>query len=306
MSNVVVVLLSVRKKKEIIILELNKMKYLENFDYEDVDAGIQNLKTNNWDSLPRYTDESIIFHVYWYGRITRKQILCINSYLYSQDLNHSKLYVWLDYLTWENSDRHLIPKHQNIEIKKYIPRELAIETNWENKNFINFRSYLKFRSDTARLLFLYQYGGLYFDLDMVLLKDLKPVLGIEFCYAWSNLKRGNNGMLRLFQKSKNTKIIMDKYYEEIPKTIETNQLIFTDDLNIYCLPCVIFDPVWILFDTKSKSKFSELSNFDDFFKETKEDINDFFDNQILAYHWHSRNENHIEKNSYFEKLELKF
>ena len=36
---------------------------------------------------------------------------------------------------------------------------------------------------------------------------------------------------------------------------------------------------------------------------TDEDINTFFDNQIFAYHWHSRNNYKIEKNSYFEKLE---
>ena len=70
-----------------------------------------------------------------------------------------------------------------------------------------------------------------------------------------------------------------------------------------CFPCVMFDPAWILTDTKTKSKYSKLSNFDNFFKTTDEDINTFFDNQIFAYHWHSRNNYKIEKNSYFEKLE---
>ena len=32
---------------------------------------------------------------------------------------------------------------------------------------------------------------------MLLLKDLKPLLDLEFCYSWSDLKKGNNGILRL-------------------------------------------------------------------------------------------------------------
>ena len=82
-----------------------------------------------------------------------------------------------------------------------------------------------------------------------------------------------------------------------------NIYIFTKDIDIMCFPSVMFDPAWILTDTKTKSKYSKLSNFDNFFKTTDEDINTFFDNQIFAYHWHSRNNYKIEKNSYFEKIE---
>ena len=90
-------------------------------------------------------------------------------------------------------------------------------------------------------------------------------------------------------------------YNYVPWIIHDN--IYTDDIDIMCFPCVMFDPVWILHDTKSKSKYSKLNNLDNFFKETDEDINTFFDNQIFSYHWHSRSNAIIEKNSYFEKLE---
>ena len=84
----------------------------------------------------------------------------------------------------------------------------------------------------------------------------------------------------------------------------TNQQTYNNSLDILCLPCAMFDPVWILFDKKTKSRYSNLTNFDDFFYKTDEDITNFFDNQIYAYHWHSRNDYKIEKDSYFEKLEL--
>ena len=147
------------------------------------------------------------------------------------------------------------------------------------------------------MIFLYKYGGIYYDLDMILLKDLMPLLGIEFCYTWSDKKRGNNAILRLFKNSVNCKMIIGKYKKNTPRCVGTNKLIFTNDLNIYCLPSILFDPVWILNDKKRNSKYSKLNNFNKFFKTTSENIKHFFDNQIFAYHWHSRNNFFVENNS---------
>ena len=150
---------------------------------------------------------------------------------------------------------------------------------------------------------------------MLLLKDLKPLLNIEFCYSWSDLKKGNNGMLRLKKHSSICIQIIEKYKNSVSPFNLHNQsfflgynhkYIFTDDLDLTCLPCVLFDPVWILTDTNETSKYSKLNNFDDFFKTTDENVDTFFDNVIFAYHWHSRNNMKIEKNSYFEKFENKF
>jgi len=245
--------------------------------------------------------------VYWYGELKRKQICCINSYLATQDLKNTELWVWLDFETFNESSK-LVPKHNNIKIKKYNPETESYNTPLEGKDYIKQNKFLKFRSDLARLIFLYKCGGLYYDLDMILLKDLKPLLGIEFCYTWSTMKCGNNAILRIKKKSKLIIQLIDKYINIIPKKkfkVWYNQYIFTDEINIICFPSVMFDPVWILADLKKKSKFSSLNNFDDFFKKTTENIDMFFNNQIYTYHWHSRNDNVIEKNSFFEKIENK-
>jgi hypothetical protein len=281
------------------------MKYLPNINYYDVDKGIEYLKENKLNFYPK-NNEIIIFHVYWYGNISRKQILPINSYLKTQNLEKTKLWVWIDHETFTEQNINFIPKHQNIEIKKYIPNLEAKNTFFEEKKFINSKKYIKFRSDIARLLFLYNYGGLYFDLDMILLKDLMPILDLEFCYSWSDKKRGNNGILRLKKKSINCEKILKKYNNNTPQCVGTNKQIFTDDLDIYCLPSVLFDPIWILNDKNIKSKYSQLNKFDNFFKKTDENVNIFFDNQIFAYHWHSRNNINIETNSYFSFFENKF
>ena len=93
---------------------------------------------------------------------------------------------------------------------------------------------------------------------MILLKDFNSLFNLEFCYTWSDKNRGNNGILRLKKQSDNCKHIMSKYKEGINMNIGTNKVIFTNDLNIYCLPSVLFDPVWILHDNKISSKYSKL------------------------------------------------
>jgi len=283
------------------------MKYLKDIDYYDIDKGIEYLQKNKLSFYPK-DDSIIIYHVYWYGDITRKQLLPIKSYLKTQDLKKTVLWVWLDFETYSEKNINLIPKHKNILIKKYIPNEQAKDTVLENNKIINNKIFLKLRSDLARILFLNNYGGLYFDLDMILLKDLLQLLGIEFCYCWSLKKTGNNGILRLFKNSEECKKLINKYKLLLQKkkfTVWFNDYIFTKDINIMCFPSVLFDPVWILNDKKIKSKYSNLNNFNNFFKQTNENLNNFFLNEIYTYHWHSRNNMSIENNSYFNKFESK-
>ena len=49
------------------------MKYLPNISYNDIDKGIEYLKNNKFDFYPK-DDNIIIFHVYWHGDISRKQL----------------------------------------------------------------------------------------------------------------------------------------------------------------------------------------------------------------------------------------
>ena len=49
------------------------MKYLENISYDNIDKGIEYLKKNKLNFyLPN--DNKTIYHVYWYGKLDRKQI----------------------------------------------------------------------------------------------------------------------------------------------------------------------------------------------------------------------------------------
>ena len=100
------------------------MKYINNINYDNVDECLEYLRNNPYQSY--CFDEEIPFHVFWRGKLKRKQLLCINSYLYSQNLGNTKLYVWLDSDYKENSK--LIKKHPNIIIKNYDPKKESLNT----------------------------------------------------------------------------------------------------------------------------------------------------------------------------------
>tara|TARA_R110002110_G_scaffold43418_7_gene134881 strand:- start:1733 stop:2308 length:576 start_codon:yes stop_codon:yes gene_type:complete len=42
------------------------------------------------------------------------------------------------------------------------------------------------QSDLARILLLYKYGGTWVDMDIVLLRDFKPILDQEYMYMWGS------------------------------------------------------------------------------------------------------------------------
>jgi hypothetical protein len=301
------------------ILTKEYINSLDKLIYKNVDSCLDhfaNLELEKdevfWD---QYSNENpYYYHVYWYGKLSNKQWLCINSYFATQNNNKTKLIVWIDH---ENNTtiQELQIKYQcpRIIFKIYKPCELAKDTPFEGHDFINVNKlkYIKYRSDFARVMILYHYGGIYYDFDMILFKDLSPFLHLEFCYQWSNIDgRGNNGLLSLQKGGKMGFTIMNKYIDQIenklkPLTLDFNRVIFDINLGLTQLPCSLFDPCWILLDANQKSKYSKLDNFDNFFKRTDENIDKFFDNKIYSYHWHSRIEYDVEPDSYFKKIENK-
>ena len=199
---------------------LNNLKEKDNKIYSNVDYCLDYF--SNLDLEPDETFWSqysmknpYYFHVYWYGEIERKQLLCINSYLATQDLSRTKLIIWIDYqiVHFNNKNKYLdkLQNHRNILIKTYNPFRMSDNTLLEGNDFIiiSDSNLIKYRSDIARVLILYHYGGVYFDLDMILFKNLAPFLHLEFCYQWSTINnRGNNGLLSLHKGGNFSKEIM--------------------------------------------------------------------------------------------------
>ena len=151
--------------------------------YFDYRKGLDLLRGLNEEDY-NYPEETTFFHVYTEVR-TRKELLAIKAYLATQNLTKTKLIVWSDY---DISDQENIQPYKNfVDFRVYDPRELAKGTPLEGvESHLNTggdRNHWM-SSGVMRFLTLYKFGGIYYDMDMVLLRDFKPILGQDFAYQW--------------------------------------------------------------------------------------------------------------------------
>ncbi|MFH1738212.1 MAG: glycosyltransferase [bacterium] len=120
-----------------------------------------------------------------YSEVTnKKQLLAVESYFATQNQEHTKLVLWSD---WDVRDNPLLaPYKDRIDFRVFDPVGLAKGTILEGKDDVlladDMKHYMK--SGLLRFLALYKEGGIWFDMDMVLLRDLRPILDQEFAYVW--------------------------------------------------------------------------------------------------------------------------
>ena len=162
-----------------------------NFDkntnlYEDYEQCIKFLKVIEEVEEKEFTypDEVVKFHVYSEIK-TPKELMVIKSYLATQNLDKTEMIVWSDY---DITDNKLIEPYKNyITFKVYDPELEAEGTPLEGNVKLKMRDpkyYLQ--SDLARILLLYKYGGIWVDMDVILLRDFKPILDQEYMYMWGS------------------------------------------------------------------------------------------------------------------------
>lgn len=169
------------------------------------------------------------------------------------------------------------------------------------KNNFYYNKSLSFYSDVVRYLLLYNYGGVWFDLDCFILRNFDPIFSNfenEICvYQWEN-QYYPNGAIYISLEPNSLK--MKKNIEFI---IERNrgwgfqeaQLTYDLPLDILVLPCSWFNADWI----------SNPYNIgtDNFFKNTNKQYNfDNFFSGSFCYHWHNKWNNNIDNNSIIIKL----
>ena len=120
------------------LTQVKKMSVVKEISYHNIDYGIRTLgqyQFNFYLTNQSKKQEKTLFHVYWNGDLRRHQLLCINSYLATQDLTNTQLWVWLDYQTASQNNREKIPIHPNILVKIYNPKKESLETPFAEKKF---------------------------------------------------------------------------------------------------------------------------------------------------------------------------
>jgi len=250
--------------------------------------------------------------------------MMIKSFMFTQPLQCSKLYVWLDDTTMSLEENpharpFLLFSPKFIEFKNWDTEEqLNNDPIYEGWQFTykNKRRSVSF-SDMVRFVVLQRYGGIYVDADVLLLRDLRPFYqtDFEFSYQWSYKEDYNTAILRLRANSTTTRMAIEgamknrmKFHPFSIKKYFTNVENPTkDDVNpyLYMLPVVLFDPLWLKRDSKQQNSiltpnirawydvFNPELSLNEFINVDPEDatphlrkVDGFFPG-AFTYHWHN-------------------
>jgi len=152
------------------------------FDYRLTLDFLKNIKDEDYE----YPEKRLNFHVYTEVR-NDKELESIKSYIATQNLEKTKLIVWSDYDI--NHQENIQPFKDIVDLRVYNAEELAKDTP-----LANVEKYIKVQDDdrhwmasgVMRFLVLYKFGGVYQDMDMILLRDFKPILNQNFAYQWGS------------------------------------------------------------------------------------------------------------------------
>jgi hypothetical protein len=153
----------------------------QHLDYEKALDFLKKLNDEDYD-YPEYITN---FHIYTEVK-SEKELLCIKSWIATQNLEKCKLYIWSDY---DISDNELLKPFLNlVNLRIYNPIEEAKGTILEDKIDYLTANDSKYwlKSDLFRILITHKYGGIFSDMDIVYLRDFKPILNQEFVYQWGS------------------------------------------------------------------------------------------------------------------------
>ena len=282
--------------------------------YTDNEYAIEYLKNNLENNKKENINTNISYHSYWYGKINEKHVLSIKSLLCTQ--KNPKIYLWIDSKTTkENLNNKYINELENlIEIKTYNPKLAIKNTCFEQFDYIfNQKKKLPARADAFRLLIPYKYlvenkynGIVYFDLDVMFLRDFSDILDNSFCYQWEKQSYANTAILYINDKNmiEETVQIIEKEQTVLPWIIFNFSNVQLKNLMVF--PCAFFDPLWNITD---KNKYNyPVTSPNDFFTNYNGNITSYkeFFTGCYTYHWHNLWNTEANENSLFNMFYREF
>jgi hypothetical protein len=267
---------------------------------------MKNIKEDDY----QYPEGVTNFHIYSEIR-NEKELLCVKSWIATQNLEKCKLYIWSDYDITDN--KLLMPYMDYVTLKVYDPVKEAKGTILEKKlkhlKAKDHRHWLK--SDLFRILITHKYGGIFSDMDVVYLRDFKPLLDQEFVYQWGGetdfINQGACAtFLSTFKNSEFSTILMKELSEApvLPDTTtwgkELLGKVYSYYRNFTIFPSPFFNIEWQI-----NLKHPGLANIieDGWFVKT-EHSNKLFP-ESFAWHWHNTSHKHkpIQEGSKFNLLQ---
>ena len=142
-------------------------------------------------NLNNSIDKEYNIFLYWIGdNVNYKHSVVIKSFLATQNLNFAKLKIYSDVDISTNEVFKRYSDFKQVEFHIFDVESEIIGTKYESFKYVkSIKEHLfnpAYESDFFRLLMLNKYGGFYIDFDVLLLRDLSPLLDYEFFYKWGD------------------------------------------------------------------------------------------------------------------------
>lgn len=282
------------------------MKLLNNISkekYNDVQWVLKWLEEN-----PEVGDETPdpieYFHCFWKGPLSDLHLMSLDS-LHKTNPN-VKIILWTPEAleaqgthSWAKIKKLLKDNIQVIQINKEHFNEANAEAIYaayvllimENPDIKRYNYNIAYASDIIRFIVLYIYGGVWFDMDVLFLRDFNSIKLNRYVSQWGdgpvfeagNDLCGNAAIMRL-EKGHN---LISKILKYKKPFYPTTSFQLKNDLDITILPSTFFDILWTPSDKLPPSL--QFKTFDDFFKIDKW----MMPEEIYAYHWHNRWKNPV-------------
>lgn len=260
------------------------------FSLENPGTAFSFLKENSFDIIRQ---DEILYHCFWCGELSRKQVFSIRSAAATQ--KNARIIFWLDPDFLPSRDTYVRQIERLGEIRVY-------DTNAEfGQDQMLFQVSQLARnaeraawSDTCRMMMLAKYGGIYFDLDICFLRDLSQIMDSDFAYIWEMVPwRINTAVCAVALGSPK----MPRIFARGIEAGRFHPWNLGDELPALARP--FFDIGW--------SGDSRFMSWDGFFQKATPEHNvmDYL-NVLFAYHWHNRWDMPVEEGSPFDLLDSFF
>lgn len=257
-------------------------------------------------------DEKYNIFIYWIGNnVTYKHSVVLKSFLATQNLKNATLKIYSDEDLSKNSifDRY---KHfKQIEFNIFDVEEEIKGTVYENFKYVQEIKQHKFNpayeSDFFRLLMLYKYGGFYIDFDILILRDLSPLMNYDFFYQWGAYPDNNNwinGAVMHLKKNSNannysSNLILNTY--AIPYSLNWASELYLQVKHVHpeivIFPAAFFNSEWQCNHVENVT-----NNITEHPFKKNSRSNDLFEG-AFTWHWHNRWNEDIEEGSKFNILD---
>ncbi len=250
--------------------------------------------------------EPVAFHLFWreksgrfwprVRRFGRKQALPVKAFFASQDREKCSLVVWSDQDL--STNEWLRPFLPHLTLRIYDPaievRGTPLEAHPKIYRQRDSRVYRD--GDLFRIIVLHNYGGVYADMDTVLLRSLGVFLDQEFCYQWDKFDDLYAPALLHLRKGSEFAKELVRGLIEIPAGKynwgrENVKRAFQLGRRIAVMPSPFFNTEW-----QADPHFEP-------FKRTQASANLY--EGAFAWHWHNKWDDPIEEGSKFHLLETR-